>query len=468
MDQLGLRLIKDGIINEKQVELALQRQKQHGGRLGENLIALGFITEEQIRSAFHAQPPAPLTVEETGLDISFIAELALKHILFMGEFRMADLSRQIKLPLSIIENVLEVLRREKYVEVKGGTGYMPSSYTFKISETGKNHGTELMELCRYVGPAPVTLDDYREMVGRQTVKSILIPEEEVRKGFSHLIVRENILQIIGPAVSSGKAIFIYGPPGNGKTAIAETVGKILPATIYIPYALTVGGQIITVFDPVNHVPVQGDDETTSDQRWLLIKRPVVMTGGELVLRMLDLDFNAISKHYEAPLQMKANNGLFIVDDFGRQQIEPQQLLNRWIVPLDRGVDFMSLHTGMKFSIPFDMVIMFSTNMEPEKLVDEAFLRRIQYKIHIDHPTEEEYRAIFKKVSLSNGIPFNDDSFDYLVANYYRRLGVHFNACHPRDLLDHIVVRARYDHRKPEMTKDNLDAAWACYYVHFPS
>lgn len=466
MEQLGLRLIKDGVINESQLELALQRQKQHGGRLGENLIALGFITEAAIRSAFHVQPPPPETVEETGLDLSFIAELSLKHLLFMGEFKMSDLSERIKLPISIIEKALELLRRDKYVEVKGGTGYMPSSYTFKISETGKNYGTELMELCRYVGPAPVSLDDYREMVGRQTVKSILIPDEEVRKGFSHLIVRENILDMIGPAVSSGRAIFIYGPPGNGKTAIAETVGKILPATIYIPYALTVGGQIITVFDPVSHVPAQSGDVVSSDQRWLLIKRPVVMTGGELVLRMLDLDFNSISKYYEASLQMKANNGLFIVDDFGRQQIEPQQLLNRWIVPLDRGIDFMSLHTGMKFSIPFDMVIIFSTNMEPEKLVDEAFLRRIQYKIHIDHPTQEDYQAIFKKVCKSNGIAFNDDSFDYLVDNYYRKLGVHFNACHPRDLLDHIVVRSRYNHRKPEMTRENLDAAWACYYVKF--
>ncbi len=466
MEKLGLRLIKDGIIDEKQVELALRRQKQHGGRLGENLIALGFVTEEEIRSVFCARPPAPETVEETGLDITFIAELALKHMLFMGEFRMSDLSEQLKLPVSIIEKGLELLRRDKYVEVKGGTGYMPSSYTFKISETGKNYGTELMDLCRYTGPAPVTLDDYREMVGRQTVKSILIPEEDVKKGFSHLIVRENILNTIGPAVSSGRAIFIYGPPGNGKTAIAETVGRILPATIYIPYAITVGGQIITVYDPVNHFPAQRADTAESDQRWLLIKRPVVMTGGELVLRMLDLDFNSISKYYEAPLQMKANNGLFIVDDFGRQQIEPQQLLNRWIVPLDRGVDFMSLHTGMKFSIPFDMVIIFSTNMAPEKLVDEAFLRRIQYKIHIDHPSEDDFRAIFRKVCQSNGIAFNDDCCDYLIANYYRRLGVPFNACHPRDLVDHIVVRSRYNHRKPEMTNENLDAAWMCYYVSF--
>ncbi len=468
MEQLGLRLIKDGVIDGRQVELALQRQQQRGGRLGENLIALGFVTEEQINSAFYAHPMPPQTVAETGLDISFIADLSLKHILYMGEFMMADLAKQIKLPVSIIESALEQLRRDKYVEVKGGTGYMPSSYTFKISETGKNYGTELMELCRYVGPAPVTLDAYREMVGRQTVKSILIPEAEVRKGFSHLIIRDDILKVLGPAVSSGRAIFIYGPPGNGKTAIAEAVGKILPATIYIPHALTVGGQIITIFDPVTHIPAAVDGEATVDQRWLLIKRPVVMTGGELVMRMLDLDFNDISKHYEAPLQMKANNGLFIVDDFGRQQIEPQQLLNRWIVPLDRGIDFMSLHTGMKFSIPFDMVIIFSTNMQPETLVDEAFLRRIQYKLCIDHPGEEEFRAIFKGVCQAKEVPFDDESFDYLTNNYYRRLGVPFNACHPRDLIDHILVRARYDHRKPEMTRENLDAAWKCYYVQLAS
>ncbi|HEY6872708.1 MAG TPA: ATPase [Geobacteraceae bacterium] len=465
MELLGHRLLNEGIITQKQLDLAVERQKLHGGRLGENLIALGFVTERDIDFIFKIHPPVPQTVEETGLELSFIADLVLKHTLFMGEFKMAELCDRVKLSLSVIDKALELLKRDRYVEVKGGTGYTSATYTFKITEAGKIYGTELLQLCRYVGPAPVTLNDYQAMVKRQTIKSVLIPEDEVSRGFSHLIVRKNILQLIGPAISSGKAIFVYGPPGNGKTAIAETVGRLLPETVYIPHALTVGGQIIGMFDPVSHVPAdQADGVVSSDPRWVLIKRPVVITGGELVMRMLDLNFNPISKYYEASLQLKANNGLFIVDDFGRQQIDPQQLLNRWIVPLDRGVDFMTLHTGMKFSIPFDMVIIFSTNLEPSRLVDEAFLRRIQYKIQIDRPSLDEYRAIFHMVCATNGVAFNEDSFAYLVENYYKKLGVDFNACHPRDLIDHVVVRSRYYHQKPEMTRENLDAAWACYYV----
>jgi energy-coupling factor transporter ATP-binding protein EcfA2 len=465
MEKLGRMFIAEGIITENQVNQALERQKHQGGRLGENLIALGFITEKDVESVFSSKPIPPKTVEETGLDLEFIAELVLKHSLFMGEFKMSELAERIKLPLAVISDSLDLLRRDRYLEVKGGSGYAATTYTFKTTESGKNYGTELLHLCHYVGPAPVTLDDYQAMVRRQTVKSILIPEEDVKQGFSHLIVRKNVLELIGPAISSGKAIFVYGPPGNGKTAIAETVGRLLPDTVYIPYALTVGGQIISIFDPVSHTPVEPEHPTTQfDQRWSLIKRPVVMTGGELAMKRLDLEFNPVSKHYEASLQMKANNGLFIVDDFGRQQIEPRQLLNRWIVPLDKGIDFMTLHTGMKFSIPFDMVVIFATNLDPAKLVDEAFLRRIQYKIRIDQPNEVEFRAIFNLECAGKGIAFVNDSLDYLIDNYYKALRVDFNACHPRDLIDHIVVRARYYHRKPELTKENLDAAWSCYYV----
>jgi hypothetical protein len=466
MGKLGSSLITEGIITENQLNQALERQKHHGGRLGENLIALGFATEKDVGAVFSTTPIPPKTVEETGLDLEFIADLALKHSLFMGEFKMAELADRIKLPLAVVDNALDVLRRDRYLEVKGGSGYAATTYTFKTTEAGKNYGAELLHICHYVGPAPVTLDYYQSMVRRQTVKSILVPEEDVKKGFSHLIVRKNVLELIGPAISSGKAIFVYGPAGNGKTAIAETVGKLLPDTVYIPYALTVGGQIISMFDPVSHTPVDSEVSATQfDRRWALIKRPVVMTGGELAMKRLDLEFNPVSKHYEASLQMKANNGLFIVDDFGRQQIEPRQLLNRWIVPLDKGIDFMTLHTGMKFSIPFDMVVIFATNLDPSQLVDEAFLRRIQYKIRIDRPNEEEFRAIFNLECAGNGITFVKESLDYLIDNYYKKLGVDFNACHPRDLIDHIVVRARYYHRKPELTKENLAAAWACYYVH---
>ena len=466
MENLGDRLIKEGIITESHVEMALERQKLHGGRLGENLIALGVITEKDLNAVFSSILIPPEKVEDIGLDIDFIAELVLKHSVFMGEFRISDMSERVKLPILVVEQILDILRRDKYVEIKGGSAYTSTAFAYKITDTGKNFASELLQNCHYVGPAPVPLDQYQETVRRQTDKSILIPEEEVKKGFSHLIVKDSVLDLIGPAISSGKAIFIYGPPGNGKTAIAETVGRLMPDKIFIPYAITVGGQIINIYDPANHTLVDaGHDSAPFDQRWAMVKRPVVMTGGELVMKRLDLEFNSISKYYEASLQMKANNGLLIVDDLGRQQIEPRHLLNRWTVPLDKGIDFMTLHTGMRFCIPFDMVIIFSTNIEPEQLIDEAFLRRIPYKIRIDRPNEAEFRSIFKLVCSLNGIDFQKEKLDYLISNYYKKLKINFNACHPRDLIDHIIIRSRYFHKKPELTRDNLDAAWSCYYVY---
>lgn len=465
MYQLGVQLLKQGAITSMELEEALERQRRYGGRLGNNLVALGFIKEEDLSGLFRCHPPVPKNVAETGLDLSFIQDLVMKHILFMGEFSLADVAERVKLPVSVIDAALEVLRRDKFVEVKGATGYATVTYTFKITDMGKKRSAELLELCRYAGPAPVTLDDYRAMVELQTIKSIVVSEESVRTAFSHLILSDTLLKRLGPAISSGKAMFVYGPAGNGKTAIAETIGGVLPDTIYIPYAITVGGQIISMFDPVNHIPVEsGQERGAADQRWMTIKRPVVLTGGELSLRMLDLDFNPISKFYEASLQMKANNGLFIADDFGRQQIDPQSLLNRWIVPLDRNVDFMTLHTGMKFAIPFDMMVIFSTNIEPRALVDEAFLRRIRYKFKIDRPSAQEYEAIFRKVCESKAIPFDREVFAYLMDHYYHRLGMSLSACHPRDIIDHIIDSAHYYMHPPMLTREGIDAAWLNYFV----
>lgn len=464
IDQLGEKLLRNGIIDDAKLQKALERQKTHGGRIGQNLIALGYIDQKTLDRFFRMHPPAPASVADTGLDLAQIADLLMKHMLFMGDFMIADLADRVKLPPAVVESVLEVLRRDKFVEVKGGTGYAAVTYTFKISDTGKIHAGELLELCRYTGPAPVSLSDYSNMVATQTIKSAIVSEESVKKAFSHLVLNENVLKRLGPAISSGKAIFIYGPPGNGKTAIAETIGKLIPEDIYIPYALTVGGEIITVFDPVNHIPSTAQESDSVDKRWILVKRPVVITGGELTLKMLDLDFNPIAKYYEASLQMKANNGIFIADDFGRQLVDPQNFLNRWIVPLDRRIDFMTLHTGMKFTIPFDMLTIFSTNIEPRQLVDEAFLRRIPYKIKIDHPSERDYETIFRMICRNNGVAFREDCFNYLLDDFYRKLDVRLNACHPRDIVEQIVVTARYYGRPPELTKEAIQMAWINYFV----
>jgi predicted ATPase with chaperone activity len=466
MDQLGNRLIEQGIITAPQLEQALARQRTHGGRLGENLKELGFIHDSDLDHVFRKTPAAPRSIQETGLEYVQVEDLLLKHALFLGEFKLAEICERIKLPFMVVEGVLDNLKKERLVEIKGATSYTSMAYQYQITDAGRSKCLKLLELSRYVGPAPVTLDAYTEMVEFQTVKSIIVTEAEIRSAFSHLVIEDEKLQRLGPAVSSGQALFIYGPPGNGKTAIAEAIGNVLTDAVYVPYAICVADQIINVYDPVSHIRIDESSRAgdAGDQRWLRVKRPVVMTGGELTMRMLDLDFNPIVKFYEAPLQMKANNGLLIIDDFGRQQVEPQSILNRWIVPLDRRIDFLTLNTGIKFTVPFDLLLIFATNLSPAELVDEAFLRRIHYKIKISHPSENEFRSIFRVVCRNAGIPFTEEAYEFLMTHLYRARNLPLSACHPRDLIEHVVNYSRYFSRPPELNETTLRFACDNYFV----
>lgn len=464
-DLLGSRLVEKKVISEEQLQEALERQRMSGGRLGTNLLALGHLREEDLEEFFSRVPSPPSSVEDTGLDFSFIVDLINKHISCMGEFTIPMVADRVKLPVAVVDKAIDALRRDKFIEVKGADQLQKTSYRFVMSQAGRNRASELLSVCRYVGPAPVTLSEYRRQSEVQTVMQVVVNPEDLQKAFSHLEVSESLLDTLGPAICSGRPIFLYGPPGNGKTSIAEAMGRALPGEIFVPHAIMVSGEIITVFDTSLHVPVTPEpDSVEHDQRWERVKRPLVMVGGELTMRTLDLEFNTVSGFYEAPLQMKANNGLFLVDDLGRQQMSVETLLNRWIIPLGRRTDLLTLHTGGKFEIPFDQLVVFATNLDPRELVDTAFLRRLRYKVKIDYPTPEEYRRIFMRVCRLNSVEFNEDVFEYLMDHYYSNMDVRFSACQPRDIIDHIIDDAFYRGQPPELTQEKIAMAWDNLFV----
>jgi hypothetical protein len=415
-------------------------------------------------------PPPPATVSETGLNPEVLSQLLLKTLI-AGEASGSNLSERLKLPYSLLEALIQHARVEKLVEVRGTSGVGSAGYRYVLTDLGRDRAQQYMDVCRYVGPAPVPLAQYTAYVRACMAAKAPVDRECLSTGFEHLVVSPAMFDQLGPAVNSGKALFLYGAPGNGKTVVAEGIGKALGTDMYVPHALDVDGQIITMFDPVNHTRSKSAAESMSvitsaalDQRWEKIRRPVVVVGGELTLEMLDLSFNPISKFYEAPIQMKANGGVFVVDDFGRQRIPPRDLLNRWIVPLESRVDFLTLHTGRKFEIPFNVFIVFATNLKPESLADEAFLRRIPYKILAKNPTVDEYCRIFELNCRKRGLAFDPVMVEYLERRYYQPRSLQMRACHPRDLVEQVVDICRYQRRPMAITRELLDMACGSYFL----
>lgn len=415
-------------------------------------------------------PAAPATIADTGLSTDRLTQLFIKT-LYTGEATGVVLAERIRLPYSVFEPLMEHARVEKLIEVRGAVGSGSAGYRYALTDLGRDRARQYLDANQYVGPAPVPLAAYVAEMKAATSDRGYLERDRLREGFAHLIVDDAVLEQLGPAVNSSRAVFLYGPPGNGKSVIADGMGRALGGDMYVPYAVDVDGQIVTVFDPVNHVSLDDADAGTGivasaarDRRWVRIKRPVVVVGGELTLDMLDLSFNPISKFHEAPLQMKANGGVFLVDDFGRQRMRPQELLNRWIVPLENRVDFLTLHTGRKFQIPFEVLIVFATNLDPTSLADEAFLRRIPYKIPITDPTLDQFTKIFELNCRLRRLRFHQVMVVYLQRRHYAPYRRPLRSCHPRDLLDQVTALCRYRGQEPVITRELLDAACRAYFV----
>jgi predicted ATPase with chaperone activity len=432
-------------------------------------------TARDIRLESRFMPPEPRSIEQTGLPTAFLSNLALKVMYTHSFLSGQEIADNLKLPFTnVVDHVLDFLRREHLTEVRGSSssGFGESSYQYVISEQGRARARELMADNSYVGPAPVPLDSYNSAVTIQSMIGEPISRDRMRAALEHLVINETMMAQLGPAVNSGKAIFLFGSPGNGKTALAEAIGSMLPGLVYIPYAITSDGHVIKLYDSLNHRrdreergfpngPKRGD---RVDERWVLIERPAIQTGGELTLESLDLVYDPIAKFYEAPYQMKANGGMFLIDDFGRQQVRPRDLLNRWIMPLEKRVDFLTLITGRKIEVPFDALIVFSTNLSPDELVDEAFLRRIRYKIEVSDPNWEQYREIFIRVCLSRGIEYREESLRYLINEHYIKPKRPPRAVHPRDILDELKDIARYEGVPPTLSQELLDQACKSYFL----
>jgi hypothetical protein len=410
-----------------------------------------------LRSGF--APAVPQTFEQLGIPQSLVLDLMLRRLVLEGYSSLQSLSKTLRLSVPVIDVVFHQMRQQQLIEVKGMSG---NDYNFLLSAAGRSLALDRFQITQYAGAAPVSLKDYSAATKAQIAR-VQIDRRTLRRAFADLVITDRMLDQLGPALVSQSSIFIYGPTGNGKTSLAERMMRIYQDAVLIPYAVEVDNQIIGLYDPVVHHRLEFDDPEV-DPRWVLCKRPCIVAGGELIPSMLELRLDEVSGIYAAPLQMKANNGIFIIDDFGRQLISPRDLLNRWIVPLDRRVDYLTLRYGVKFQIPFELMVVFSTNLEPSELADEAFLRRIRNKIFVDAVDQEVFDQIFQRVVTAKNIPCQPDSADYLRALCLRDGRSELRACYPADICNILFSISRYENRPVEMSKTDLERAAELYFT----
>jgi hypothetical protein len=457
------------MFHKDEIERAVNEARAKGTNLA-GVTALGDpapsdeVARPKLSNSF--TPRQPQTIDETGLNRTFLYEHTLRIIYNKGRLSGLNLADEMKLPYGIVDVLLKDLRGQELIDIAGQRGYGDMNFEYILTPRGNQAASDALLKTMYSGPVPVTLEEWIASVKAQTVKDVVVTRKNIRDAFQGLVMDESILNQVGPAVNSASSMMLFGYPGNGKTTIAERITHLMGDDVFIPYTVYADGAVIKMYDSIVHEPPKKElpDTLEYDQRWVRISRPVVIVGGELTLDGLGLIYNKESRIYEAPFQMKANCGIFLIDDFGRQQVRVFDLLNRWIVPLEKRYDFLTTVTGKKLQIPFDQIIMFSTNLDPNDLGDDALLRRIKFKIEIIDPTEDQWREIWKIMCRVMKVQYDDRGLDYLVAKWYRPDERPFRMCQPRDILLQAMAIAKYNMEGVTLSADLLDAACGTYFT----
>jgi hypothetical protein len=467
---IGELLLTKGIITAAQLNKVLHQQKIAGGRIGDNLVALGYIDRADLEAILQEPPPVPKTAEDTGLETNFLLNCLLRTMYISALQTIPEISEQMKLTRGVVEELLSFAKKESLIEIRGPSEKNVNILRYALTNAGKERASEAFGRCEYIGPVPIPLEMFQTQIQKQTITNEVIGIEKLQKALSHLVLSDDIIHKLGPAANSGRAVLIYGAAGNGKTSIAEAIISAFEQPVYIPYCIEADGQIIKIYDPSVHVTFSASDGAPGangysnpiflphlehDPRWVRCRRPYIISGGELTLEMLDLDFDTHSKYYEAPLQLKAIGGIFVIDDFGRQRVRPHELLNRWIFPLERKVDYLTLHTGKKFALLFDQLVIFATNFPPEELMDPAQLRRVHYKMKINPPTADEYREIFQRICDSYGLNFSEEIMNYLLEAFYSKHKIPLAGFHPKFIAEHVIAACNYLGTPPRITHELL-------------
>ncbi len=471
--KLGNILVAKGLVSVDDINRAIEHQNQNGGRLGDSIIALGLLTKDQIDRVLADAPQAPITMADTGIDSVFLLELVIKGMYSENLETGSQIAEAIKLSSTIVSQVLNDAKERKFVESLASTGIGGSMAEMRLTLTraGREFAIDVMKRGQYFGPAPVSLSDFQDRILRQRVTNEHVTRQQLDEGFNGLVMTERFISRLGPAINSGNAILIYGPAGNGKTTVAEIVGKIFQNVIYVPYCVDIDGEVMKVYDPTVHkqvaeVPEQGGAglrRSRVDLRWVPCYRPMVITGGELTIEMLDLKYNPVAKFYEAPLHIKALNGTFLIDDFGRQRAKPEDILNRWIVPLNSKLDYLTTHAGKSIMIPFDEIVIFSTNMHPDDLMDPAFQRRISYKLETVEPPEDLFRKVFDGMAKKIGLELSDEVYN-MVIDGVRNSQAPLAYFQPKFIVEQVLASCKFEGIKPQFTRDNVTDALANLFI----